>query len=75
MSSSNSHENVVQGHLVTLGVGEKKQIEKQDCMLLSLKSVYDQCRYGNTTKTGTVEGFVELTHQCKSCIEGNSEKP
>ena len=71
MSSCKSHENFVQGHLVTLGLGEKKQMEQQDCMLLASASVHGKCRYGNTTKAGMVEGFVELTHQCESCIEGN----
>ena len=71
MLSFKLHENVVHGHLVTLGPGAKKQTKQQDCMSLAPTSVYGQCRYGNTTKTGTVEGFVESTHQCESCIEGN----
>ena len=71
LSSCKSHENVVQGHLVTLSPGAKIQMEKQDCMSLDLRGVYGQCQYGNTTKTGIEEGFVELTHQCESCIEGN----
>ena len=69
--SCESHENFIQGHLVTLGPGLKNQMEQQDCMLLAPISVYCQCRYGNTTKTRTVEGFVELTHQSESCIERN----
>ena len=75
MSSWKSHENVVQGHLVTLSMGAEKKMEQQDCMLLALTGVYGKCRYGNTTNTGTVDGFIELTHQCESCIEGNSAKP
>ena len=71
MSSWKSHENVVQGHLVTLGPGEKDQTEQQDCMLLAPIGVYGQFQHGNTTKTGMLEGFAELTHQCESCIEGN----
>ena len=71
MSSYKSHENVVQGHLVILSLGAKKQMEQQDCMPLALMSVYGQCRYGNTTKIGMVEVFAELTHQCESYIEGN----
>ena len=40
MSSCKSHENVIQGHLVTLGPGTKNQTEQQHCMLLALTSVY-----------------------------------
>ena len=71
MLSCKSHENVVHGHLVTLGSRAKSQTEQQDCMSLAMTGVYGQCRYGNTTKTGLVEGFTDLTHQCESCIEGN----
>ena len=71
MSSCKLHENVVQGHLVTLGLGEKNQTEQQDCTSLAPTGVYGQCRHGNTTNTSTEEGFAELTHQCESCIEGN----
>ena len=71
MSSCKSHENVIQGHFVTLGPEVKKQTEQQDCMPLDLTSVYGQFRHGNTTKTRTVEGFAKLTHQCENCIEGN----
>ena len=71
MLSCKSHENVVQGHLVTLGPGVKNQVEQQDCMSLALPSVYGQYQYGNTTNTRTEKGFVELSHQCESCIEGN----
>ena len=35
MSSFKLHENVVQGHLVTLGPGANNQMEQQDCMPLS----------------------------------------
>ena len=71
MSSCKSHENVVQGHLVTLGPGEKNQMKQQDFMSLAPIGVYGQFRHGNTTKTGMEEGFSEITHQCESCIEGN----
>ena len=63
MSSCKSHENVVQGHLVTLGPGEKDQMEQQYFTLLALIGVYIQFRYGNMTKTSTEEGFLDLTHQ------------
>ena len=66
MSSWKSHENVVQGHLVTLGSRLKKEKEQKDCMPLAPISMY-----GKTVKTSTMEGFAELTHQCESCIEGN----
>ena len=39
MSSCKSHENVFQGHLVTLSLGAKNQMEQQDCMLLAPTSV------------------------------------
>ena len=71
MSSCKSHENVVQRHLVIFCPRAKNQMEKQNCMLLAPTSLYGKCRYGNTTNNSTVEGFVELTHQCKSSIEGN----
>ena len=74
MSSCKSHENVVQGHLVTLGPGAKNKMEQQDCMPLDLTIMYGQCCYGNTTNTGMMEGFAVLTHQCESCIEGNKAK-
>ena len=54
MSSCKLHENVDQGHLVTLGLGEKNQTEHQDCMPLPPTSVYVQFRYGNNTKTRTM---------------------
>ena len=69
--SCKSHENVVQGHLVTLGPRVKNQMKQQYCMLLAPKIVYGKFPYGNTTNTGTMEGFAELTHQCESYIEGN----
>ena len=77
LSSWKSHENVVQGHLLTLGLGAKNQTEHQYYMSLALTGVYGQCRHGNTTKTGMVEVevFSELTHQCESCIKGNCAKP
>ena len=71
MSSWKLHENVVQGHLVTLDLGVKKQTEQQDFIPLDLIGVYGQCRHGNTAKTSTENGFSELTHQCESYIEGN----
>ena len=74
MSSCKSHENSVQGHLVTLGPGVKTQAEQQYFMPLAPTCVYGQCQYGNTTKVGTLDVFSELTHQCESCIEGNSRK-
>ena len=37
-------------------------MEQQDCMPLASKHVYVKCRYGNITKTGTMEGFVELNN-------------
>ena len=40
MSSCKSHENVVQGHLVTLGPGVKNQMEQQEWMSLALIGVY-----------------------------------
>ena len=43
MLSYKLHENVIQGHLVTLGPGEKNQMEQQDCMSLALISVYGKC--------------------------------
>ena len=70
MSSCKSHENAIQGHLVTLGLGAKNQTKQQDCMLLAPIGVYGQLQHGNTTKTGTKDGFADLTHQCESCIEG-----
>ena len=39
MSICKLHENVIQGHLVTLGLGAKNQTEQQDCMLLAPTSV------------------------------------
>ena len=71
MSIWKLHENVVQGHLVTLSPRVKNQMKQQDYMSLSSTGVYGQCRYWNTTKSGTVEGFADLTHQCERCIEGN----
>ena len=75
MSSCKSHENVIQGHLVTLGPGAKNQTEQQGCMPLALAGVYGQFQHGNTTKTGTEEGFSELTHQCESCIKETKQNP
>ena len=43
MSSCKSHENVIQGHLVTLGLRAKNQMEQKDCMTLDLIGVYGQC--------------------------------
>ena len=43
MLSCKSHENVVQGHLVTLGPGAKNQTEQQYCMSLAPTGVYGQC--------------------------------
>ena len=40
MLSCQLHENVVQGHLVTLGTRAKNQMEQQYCMLLALIGVY-----------------------------------
>ena len=71
MSSCKSHENVAQGHLVTLDPRAKIQTKQQYCISLAPIGVYGQCRHGNTTKTTMVEGFADLNHQCKSCIEGN----
>ena len=51
--------------------GSEKQTEQQNCMSLAPKTLYGQGRYGNPTNTEMIEVFVELTHQCKSCIEGN----
>ena len=42
MSSCKSHENVVQGHLVTPNPRAKNQMEQQDFMSLALTSVYGQ---------------------------------
>ena len=75
MSSCKSHENVIQGHLVTLDPKVKNQTEQQDFMSLASITVYGKFIYGNTTKTRMLEGFAELTHQCESCIEGNLAKP
>ena len=71
MLSCKSHENVVQGHLVTLDPRAKNQTEQKECMSLDLIGVYGQWRHGNATKIGMVEGFSELTHQCESYVEGN----
>ena len=74
MSSWKSPQNVVQGYLVTFNPGVKKQMEHHNCMELALVGVYGKGWYGNTTNSHTVEFFVELTHQFKSCIQGNWEK-
>ena len=71
MLSWKSHENDIQGHFVNLGPGAKNQMEQQDCMLLAMECVYGKFWYGNTTKTGMVEGFADFTHQCESYIAGN----
>ena len=42
ISMCKSHENAIQGHLVNLGPGAKKQMEQQDCMPLALTGVYGQ---------------------------------
>ena len=44
MSSCKSHENVIQGHLVTLGPGAKNQMEQQDCMSLALIGVHSNAK-------------------------------
>ena len=64
MSICRSHENIVQGHLVTLGPGAKNQTEQRDCMSSAPASVYGQCRHAWTTITGSVQGLQELTEQC-----------
>ena len=69
MSSWKSPQNVVQGHLVTFGLRVKTQMEKHTFMLLDTAIVYKKGIYGNTTKNHTMDCFVELTHQCKSCIQ------
>ena len=75
MSSWKSPQNVVQGHLVTFGPGEKNQMEQHNCMSLDTIGVYGKGLHGNTTNSFMVDLFVEMAHQCKSCIQGNWEKP
>ena len=41
-----SHENVVQGHLVTFGSEAKKQTEKKNCMTLSPANMYGKGHMG-----------------------------
>ena len=62
---------MVQGHLVTFGPGEKKKMDQNNCMLLDLVGMYGKGQYGNTTNSPMVVFFAELTHQGKSCIQGN----
>ena len=38
-------------------------------MSLALSSGYGKCGCGKKTNTSSVEGSVELTHQCEICIE------
>ena len=61
MFSLKSHENVIQGHLVTFGPGVKNQMDQKNCMSLAPETLYGKGQYGNTTKTGMVEGFSKLT--------------
>ena len=49
----------------------KNQMDKHNCMSLAPESVYIQGLYGNTTNSFMVDLFAELTHQCKSWIQGN----
>ena len=65
---------MVQGHLVTFGPRAKNQMEEHDCMSFTLVGVYGKGPFGNTTNSFMVEFFVELTHQCKSCIQENLAK-
>ena len=74
MSNWKSHQNVVQGHLVNFLPGVKNQMEQHNCMSLDPTGVYVKGQYCNTGNSHTVEFFVELTHQCKSCIQGNWAK-
>ena len=73
MSSCKLHENVVQGHLVTLGLGVKNQTEQQDCMSLALTGVYGQCQHGNTTNTVKEEGFSDLTHHVRVALKESEQ--
>ena len=71
MSSCKSHENAIQGHLVTLGLGAKNQTKQKNCMTFAPANINGKGQHGNPTNTGMVEGFAELTHQCERFIEGN----
>ena len=62
MLSGKSHENVIQGHFVTFGLGAKNLTEQENCMPLAPTSVYGEGVYGNPTNTAMVEGFHALTH-------------
>ena len=75
MSSWKSHENVIQGHLVTLGPRAKKQTEEQYCIPLALTSVYGKCWYGNTTKTRTVEGFQTWPTNARVVLKEIEQNP
>ena len=75
ISSWNSPQNVVQGHLVTFGLGEKNKTKQHNCMPSAPASVYGQGQYGNTTNSHTVEFLQSWPTNARVSFEETGKNP